>query len=1515
MTTQQRSYLSLSFIFQLLIIILSYKNYLSLEPIINISHIEGEQNYEKPLKKINNIIWLNKGKKIKNLHLLNSFLEKSELRSIGESHKKKAKNSSKEKNYEIDFKKSYCILYNYSSAPFLNKSQNVSYDCYLINANGKKIMGVEKFLSNYTFSCSMKNDDLNKNDNSKIKISYAYKLVKKLTHSCTFKVKEYGKYTIHAFLSKKGSKVKREINSKLNTFYYIPSKLYLNNSNIFDTYQKKWININSNKIQYIHNKSRLITAIDLMTSESVLISTYGRLPPNLNLSNIEVSLFSFHDINYKFADLEARIWKYKNKEYIGIFIKDNKNGENFVINSSFDYKIKIIFLGLVKILTFEMKLNIKNYKTCFHDLDIKKTKINFGNNISLIKGRETKLGNIELRTEDNNLYNYDIGIKNIQFILYPPNKHIIFRIISEAIKGIYTVYANSTHDYTGDIKLYIKNKKYKRKLYYQNINITFEIPELFELINETVYRDTYNYTYEFIGELINNNIDFNFYLYNKYNNTLIKDQNILKNTIEVLFEERDNSSYHIIPINNKGLFRFKFWGFNISKTYKIIFKNKENDNQDINYEIIYNSSRNHSNADISNINSFYSIINNESNIKPWDLVNIKVTLKDKNNIPVEEYSQTLKRYQSFISVNAKSYSDNFVYKFDYDEKNKDYLLYKYDFFHEGLYFINVTFEDNYIYPINYLIKIPKSAYTYSYNRIKIDYEGKMFETSEIKLNNTKAVPKFLILTYNSSDGEIPYEACDDVKFSCELYDKNKSFSLILKEKKINGKLYFVFNNTEDEFIYHNLPEGIYPLNISDNNSYNLTYLNLTGPNCYFNCSECNLSFIYTVTNQCSSFCPPIYSSNNLCKKYSENIIIRENISNNIRDDLINGRFDERIKEEVYKQHKDIFINQDNIIYQITSSFNQINNEYKNVSSINLGEYEDIIRELYNMNNTNEIIILKIEHYEEGLLIPIIEYEIFNKDYYPINLDFLGDKKIELKIPVLINEKELFKHDPNSKFYNDKCYPYTTEDGTDIPLYDRKKEFNNNNLNLCQKNCELKGYDAETKKAICSCNQKFSFKSIKDISFDKKKFLYKFKDIKHSTNLYVIKCFSLVFTKKGFISNIGGHFLFFILILLILLLIIFKKTEYIKIISLVRKIAIEKKRNVENERKNEGVKLEINNNILETKKGENANTNQKIKEENNNIFTNNDDGTQKKKIVIKKKIKKSKRIIKGNDDNQENPVSSHRNLGGGEDITNTLKEKKLDIKLNENNILYPKNKDIIVYNKMNNLNQDSNIKDLNDKESNILNYKNALNIDKRNYIEYYISLLRTKHILLFTFYTSNDYNSFMVKIILFFFVFSLFYIVNALFFTDSTMHKIYEDKGDFKLIYQIPMAIYSFIITMVLNLVVKYFSLTENDIIKFKNEEFDENKTAKVEKCINLKFILFFSLNFFFIILFWYYISCFGAVFMNTQIPLIKDTLISFTFSLSHPLVFNLIPGIFRIHSLKNNNNEFMYKISLYIQLI
>ena len=56
---------------------------------------------------------------------------------------------------------------------------------------------------------------------------------------------------------------------------------------------------------------------------------------------------------------------------------------------------------------------------------------------------------------------------------------------------------------------------------------------------------------------------------------------------------------------------------------------------------------------------------------------------------------------------------------------------------------------------------------------------------------------------------------------------------------------------------------------------------------------------------------------------------------------------------------------------------------------------------------------------------------------------------------------------------------------------------------------------------------------------------------------------------------------------------------------------------------------------------------------------------------------------------------------------------------------------------------------------------------------------------------------------------------------------------------------------------------------------------------------------------------------NTQIHLIKYSMISFTFSLLYPLGINLIPGIFRIPSLNSpkDDKECMYKISKIIQLI
>ena len=54
--------------------------------------------------------------------------------------------------------------------------------------------------------------------------------------------------------------------------------------------------------------------------------------------------------------------------------------------------------------------------------------------------------------------------------------------------------------------------------------------------------------------------------------------------------------------------------------------------------------------------------------------------------------------------------------------------------------------------------------------------------------------------------------------------------------------------------------------------------------------------------------------------------------------------------------------------------------------------------------------------------------------------------------------------------------------------------------------------------------------------------------------------------------------------------------------------------------------------------------------------------------------------------------------------------------------------------------DEKIIERNDYELNSLNYENAKKFDQRTFCQYYLSLIRLKQLLIFTFYTKTDYNS-------------------------------------------------------------------------------------------------------------------------------------------------------------------------------
>ena len=198
-------------------------------------------------------------------------------------------------------------------------------------------------------------------------------------------------------------------------------------------------------------------------------------------------------------------------------------------------------------------------------------------------------------------------------------------------------------------------------------------------------------------------------------------------------------------------------------------------------------------------------------------------------------------------------------------------------------------------------------------------------------------------------------------------------------------------------------------------------------------------------------------------------------------------------------------------------------------------------------------------------------------------------------------------------------------------------------------------------------------------------------------------------------------------------------------------------------------------------------------------------------------------------------------------------------------------------------------------------------------------MKTRHNFIFSFFQNDNYNSTIIQIDLFVIGFSLYYTVSALFYNDDTMHNIYVSNGTFDIAYQLPKIIYSSLISMLLNILLKMLALSNDAVLKFKQNKSEVNineKGKSLNKLLSIKFVLYFIISFIFLIFFWYYISMFGAIYRNTQFHLLKDTLISFLLSLIYPFGIYLIPGFFRIPALVDplKKRECLYKFSQILQI-
>jgi len=550
------------------------------------------------------------------------------------------------------------------------------------------------------------------------------------------------------------------------------------------------------------------------------------------------------------------------------------------------------------------------------------------------------------------------------------------------------------------------------------------------------------------------------------------------------------------------------------------------------------------------------------------------------------------------------------------------------------------------------------------------------------------------------------------------------------------------------------------------------------------------------------------------------------------------------------------ITSSNIVITFTTTQNQKSNTYNNTTIIDFEDCETSLRNNYNLTNNETIYIKKIDKIQDGMKALKVEYDAYAKlsgnNLINLNLTVCENNKISIFMPIILTGN-LDKYNQSSKYYNDICYTTISEDGTDIILKDRQNEFIDKDLIVCQEDCYFSEYNHDTFKARCICNVKQCSESFEEMNINKAKILENFKNIYNFINFKFLVCYKKLFN-KDILNNVGCYIIFSIIIFHIITIIILSIKQFSLIKKIIKKIVSVKYKNFlkRKEKKDSLEKHQFKTKVLSTQKN------------------------------FGKKIKKINHCFNKN-------------------LCNNSK-----IKMNLHHSKIPKDKK----------KKKSNNKYITDEEINGFSYDMSLKYDKRTYCQYYISLLKTKHNLISVF-NDNDYNYKIIKFNLFLIGFTIEYTINALFYNDDTMHKIYKTKGEFDIETQIPIAVYSTIISNILNYPLNFFGLSNDPIINFKQDNSIINikkRTKLLIKNLIIKFILYFIISFLFLLFCWYYISIFGVIYKNTQMHLLKDTLISIGLSLIFPLIIYLLPGIFRIPSLSNKKRKCLYNFSKILQL-
>lgn len=694
-----------------------------------------------------------------------------------------------------------------------------------------------------------------------------------------------------------------------------------------------------------------------------------------------------------------------------------------------------------------------------------------------------------------------------------------------------------------------------------------EIPKYYTL---TPILDENNSYYYIIGYFQNNNLNINYYKYDKlqnkneniyishdfiYNNKVLHNQYQLKSQLLTCeYIQKNQSSqyvlvcFYIILKDNKNYLFQSFYSINSSSIEPIY-----------NYKIDF--------FEIQNIKSLKSEINNEFNkiiIRLSALDNkdyqYQFVLYEKTGkiIGFNDKKLYLQSSDNILELNKRVKIKDKIKKSNYkrftEEINEDEIIECQD-----LEKCSVCSRGS----ISQNLCIKCNTHIGYYN-LKIEGLNRKY----IECVNDLTKPQNFYFHKDNEDYEICYDTCATCNYkgdgnvnNCTSCEEN----FILKPD-IENSTNCVPNYT---FYYYYTNYNQYKCTEKPQcpEEYNLLIKDKS--KCVDNCINNDL-YKYQYNGQCLSDCPiETIKDNYLCKdaninkcQLTENEFMSPDVG--FTEEEINIFSKTYAKEYQYTDnHVTVFKNK---IYSLTIYKNvkciselalqipeiDFKNCYKKIkSNFNISDnlVIAILDKIIDDSHYHKMISYSIYHPKTGD--KLIADEICKSDIIVIKdklFNKLNDKNVDFNLILNLTSQGINIFDLSSRVYTDICYEYDSNIDKDIALKDRILIYYPN-ITLCEYNCEIKDVNITSFIINCECQFNNIGENILSVDNNKNKGkLDRFEEFIESTNIVIIKCLKYAFAFKYFKNCFGG----FIILCLIFIQIGITIVYFIKSLYSIRK---------------------------------------------------------------------------------------------------------------------------------------------------------------------------------------------------------------------------------------------------------------------------------------------------------------------------------------------------------------------------